>query len=186
VGLGIHLQGQREQPQSLSCHASATAIDYNAPLHPNGSGGTFTDAQVGEIYAILDEVQGAVDWLEGYDEMHFEIAVDAATLAIIAASLPSGAGPAPEPEPPKEWDELATQQEVMQACNDATINVLRSAEAQQIIRDQVAGVLRAEEFNLTEGGQGATVNETVLNLLRAQEFQLSRFPAVADIIGGGG
>jgi hypothetical protein len=76
-------------PLQLSCHASGTAIDYNAPNHPNGSSGTFSDAQRGTIYAILNEVQGAVDWLEGYDEMHFEITVSAAELAPIAASLGS-------------------------------------------------------------------------------------------------
>src|SRR4029077_9158652 len=83
-------------PSSLSCHASATAIDWWAPRHPNGVGGTFSDSQVATIYAILDEVQGGVDWLEGYDEMHFEISVSASTLAGIAASLPAG-GSTPEP-----------------------------------------------------------------------------------------
>ena len=94
-------------PSQLSCHASATACDWNAPAHANGASGTFTDAQVGTIYAILAEVQGAVSWLQGYDEMHFEICVDAATLARVAASLPS-AGPAPEPEPeptPTGWND---------------------------------------------------------------------------------
>src|SRR4029077_8217688 len=65
-------------PSSLSCHASGTAIDWWAPRHPNGVGGTFTDSQVATIYAILDEVDGVVDWLEGYDEMHFEICLSAA------------------------------------------------------------------------------------------------------------
>lgn len=77
-------------PSQLSCHASATAIDWNAPDHPNGSSGTFTQAQRGTIYAILDECQGGVNWLEGYDEMHFEICVDAGTLSNIAASLRGG------------------------------------------------------------------------------------------------
>lgn len=76
-------------PSQLSCHASGTALDINAPSHPNGSSHTFTDEQVGEIYAILNEVQGAVDWLEGYDEMHFEICVGANALAEIAAELPA-------------------------------------------------------------------------------------------------
>jgi len=76
-------------PSQLSCHASGTALDINAPAHPNGSSHTFTDEQVGEIYAILNEVQGAVDWLEGYDEMHFEICVGANALAEIAAELPA-------------------------------------------------------------------------------------------------
>lgn len=79
-------------PSQLSCHASGTAIDWCAPDHPNGSSGTFSDEQVGEIYAILDECQGAVSWLEGYDEMHFEIQVSAAELAGVAASLPAGGG----------------------------------------------------------------------------------------------
>lgn len=74
-------------PSSLSCHASGTAIDWIAPSHPNGSGGTFSPQQEGTIYAILDECQGGVSWLEGYDEMHFEICVEESTLAGIAASL---------------------------------------------------------------------------------------------------
>src|SRR6478752_2054234 len=100
-------------PSQLSCHASGTAIDYNAPNHPNGSSNTFSDQQVGTIYAILNEVQGAVDWLEGYDEMHFEIAVDAGTLSRIAATLPAtGTDPAPEPGPPP--DEPLEDDDVMQ------------------------------------------------------------------------
>jgi hypothetical protein len=87
-------------PSQLSCHASGTAIDWIAPSHPNGVGGTFSDQQRATIYAILDEVQGGVDWLEGYDEMHFEIAVSASTLAGIAATLPSGGGPIPPVDPP--------------------------------------------------------------------------------------
>jgi hypothetical protein len=74
-------------PSQLSCHASGTAIDWNAPDHPNGSSGTFSNAQVTTIYTILAEVEGAVAWLESYDEMHFEICVSASTLAGVAARL---------------------------------------------------------------------------------------------------
>ena len=97
-------------PSQLSCHASGTACDWNAPLHPNGSSGTFTQNQRGTIYAILDEVQGAVDWLEGYDEMHFEIAVNASTLARIAASLPSGGGNPPPDQ--GDWFDMATEDDL--------------------------------------------------------------------------
>lgn len=96
---GYTYKANVNNPSQLSCHASGTAIDYMAPNHPNGSGGTFSDAQVGTIYQILAEVQGAVDWLEGYDEMHFEICVDAGTLANIAAQLPSGGGGEQAPIP---------------------------------------------------------------------------------------
>lgn len=99
---GYTYKANVNNPSQLSCHASGTAGDWNAPSHPNGSSGTFTAAQVGTIYAILDEVQGAVSWLQGYDEMHFEICVDAATLARVAASLPAGGGPSPAPEPTPE------------------------------------------------------------------------------------
>jgi len=101
-------------PSSLSCHASGTAIDWNAPDHPNGSSGTFSDDQVGTIYRILDEVQGAVDWLQGYDEMHFEIAVSASTLANIAATLPAGGGSPTPPEPEPIPDEPTEDDDVMQ------------------------------------------------------------------------
>lgn len=97
-------------PSSLSCHASGTALDINAPDHPNGSGGTFSDAQVGEIYAILNEVQGAVEWLEGYDEMHFEIAVNAADLAIVAASLP-------DKQPEGDWLDMVSKEELQEMLN---------------------------------------------------------------------
>ena len=75
-------------PSQLSCHSSSTAIDFNAPNHPNGSGGTFTSSQRATIMQILAEVENSVDWLEGYDEMHFEISVTASTLAGVASRLP--------------------------------------------------------------------------------------------------
>jgi hypothetical protein len=94
---GYTYKANVNNPSQLSCHASGTAGDFNAPDHPNGSSGTFTDDQVGVIYQILDEVQGSVSWLQGYDEMHFEICVSAATLAPIAAGLADG-GYAPDVE----------------------------------------------------------------------------------------
>lgn len=60
-------------PDTLSCHASGTAIDYNAPKHPNGVGGTWTSAQYAEITKILNQLENVVRMLKGYDEMHFEI-----------------------------------------------------------------------------------------------------------------
>lgn len=109
-GWGYTYKANVNNPSQLSCHASGTALDLNAPDHPNGSSGTFTDAQRGQIYAILDEVQGAVSWLEGYDEMHFEIQVSATDLAQVAATLPAGGGSAPTPTPP--GDDSMSQQDV--------------------------------------------------------------------------
>lgn len=115
---GYTYKANVNNPSQLSCHASATAIDWNAPDHPNGSGGTFTDDQVGTIYTILNEVQGAVSWLAGYDEMHFEICVDAGTLAGVAASL---AGTTPPP-PTDGWDDM-TPEDVENAMRNALAGI---------------------------------------------------------------
>lgn len=69
---------QNVNDNNLSCHASGTAIDYNATRHPNGKRGTFTAEQVNTIRHICKiELQGHVRWggdfLGTPDEMHFEI-----------------------------------------------------------------------------------------------------------------
>ena len=102
---GYSYRANVNNPSSLSCHASGTAIDYNAPNHPNGASGTFTNAQVATIRDILVEVGGAVQWGGDYtgttDEMHFEIIVDADYLHSVALTLPA-TGPAPIPPDPEE------------------------------------------------------------------------------------
>ena len=84
---------------NLSCHASGTAIDYNATRHPNGKKGTFTPAQVAEIRKILAEVDGVVRWGGDFsgtkDEMHFEIVGSGAAVAQVARRIRNG-GPVKE------------------------------------------------------------------------------------------
>ena len=62
---------------NLSCHASGTAIDYNATRHPNDRSGTFSSMQVATIHRILLDTRGVVAWGGDFkgrkDEMHFEI-----------------------------------------------------------------------------------------------------------------
>lgn len=74
-----------------SNHASGTAIDCNAPIHPLGVRGTFSAAQVREIRAILNEVGNVVRWGGDYsgrvDEMHFEINASAAAVDNVARRL---------------------------------------------------------------------------------------------------
>lgn len=98
---GWNYRANVNNPSTLSCHSSGTAIDWIAPSHPNGASGTFTEAQRATIYDILAECGGAVQWGGDYtgtkDEMHFEIIVDAGTLAGVAAGL-AGGGYAPETE----------------------------------------------------------------------------------------
>lgn len=85
---GYSWKANANNPSQLSCHASGTAVDVSAPLHPNGAGGTWEDWQVTEIRKILGEAGNVVDWLEGYDEMHFEIQATPAEVAAAASHLP--------------------------------------------------------------------------------------------------
>lgn len=88
-----------------SCHASGTAIDLNAVLHPNGSAGTFTAAQVLKIRKILADCNGVVAWGADFrtpDEMHYEINVPPGdpSLAALAAQFRGGTVAPPPPVPP--------------------------------------------------------------------------------------
>lgn len=93
---GFSYRANRNDPDSLSNHASGTAVDVNAPKHPNGvaTRKTFTVEQVVEIHRILLEVRSAVRWGGDYqgtpDAMHFEVNVDAATLHGVAEELRGG------------------------------------------------------------------------------------------------
>ena len=104
---GYSYRDNVNNPGSLSCHASGSAIDYNAPRHPNGTstgpsgGGGWSGDQYVEVCEILDEICGALDWLTSNDPMHFEADVDPATMDQIASQLPAGGGgttPTPGPE----------------------------------------------------------------------------------------
>jgi hypothetical protein len=94
---GYDFRVNRNDPNTLSCHASGTALDLNSPQHANGASGTFTPAQVDWINQILRDVGGVVVWGGGWsDEMHFEISGTPADVAGAAANL-SLAGPPPPP-----------------------------------------------------------------------------------------
>ena len=91
--------------QIISNHASGTALDFNAPQHPQGKRGTFSAEQVAEIRKILDETGGAVVWGGDWDdnsvdEMHFEIGGDAATVARAASAVKTSAGSSSTPQRP--------------------------------------------------------------------------------------
>lgn len=91
----------------LSNHASATAIDLNAPAHPLGRSGTFSPGQMRALRPLLASLDGAVRWGGDYpgrpDEMHFEINAPRALVAAVAAKIRgaatggSGVGITPAP-----------------------------------------------------------------------------------------
>lgn len=85
---GYNYRPNRNNPSQLSCHASATAIDYNATQHPNKVLYTWTREQTREIHQIInDELDGVIKWLEGWDEMHFEIRGTSAQVAAVAKKI---------------------------------------------------------------------------------------------------
>lgn len=87
---GYYFKMNVNNPDQISCHGSGTAIDWRAPDHPNGKGFTWSPKQVKEIRKILAELRGVIRWLEGYDEMHFEICKGAAAVKAVARDILAG------------------------------------------------------------------------------------------------
>lgn len=87
---------------SLSNHASATAIDVNAPAHPLGVAGTFSTEERTKVHKILSDLQGVVRWGDDYtsrkDGMHFEINSTATSVHAVAERIRAGQLPGLKPE----------------------------------------------------------------------------------------
>lgn len=96
---GYDYRVNRNDPNTLSCHSSGTAIDVNAPKHANGDYNTFTPDQITRIRVILRAAGGVVawgrDWNGTKDEMHFEIHGGVTQVRAAAAKLRQPAAPTP-------------------------------------------------------------------------------------------
>lgn len=98
---GYDYRANVNNPSWWSCHASGTAVDFNAVAHPNGASGTFTATQVAAIRRILADFNNVVYWGGDFtgtpDEMHFEINVPPGdpSLPALAAQLRGIAPPKP-------------------------------------------------------------------------------------------
>jgi hypothetical protein len=83
----------RGSAKTISDHASGTAIDLNAPLHPLGVpvAKTFTPQQIKAIRAILEFCEGTVGWGGDYrsrpDGMHLYIQGSAAAVKRVADKI---------------------------------------------------------------------------------------------------
>lgn len=104
----------RGSATTLSNHASGTAIDLNAPQHPLGKRGTFTDAQVREIRQILGFCEGVIRWGGDYksraDEMHFEVNVGSDAVRRIADKIRALQNPQAAKAAPPVEDEMSQEQ----------------------------------------------------------------------------
>ena len=139
---GYNYRANVNNPSQLSCHASGTAIDYNATQHPNKVDYTWTQAQTREIHKILDELDGVIKWLEGYDEMHFEIRGSFAAVATVAKKIREMETPKPPtttPTPEKEDDMPAgflvkldaKRAEILQISSAREVHWVRSSTARK-------------------------------------------------------
>jgi hypothetical protein len=143
---GFSFRANANNPNSLSNHASGTAIDCNAPLHPNGvpTAQTFTPVQVSVIRRILAEVDGTVAWGGDFrstpDAMHFEIVADAATLARTANRLRE-----------ESWSDMASKEEF-----------------RAVVREELAALENAEQIVKTADGSNRTMT---LRQLRREVWQ---------------
>jgi hypothetical protein len=176
-------------PGQLSCHASGTAIDYNATEHPNRVDYTWSRDQTREIHKIIDdELDGVIKWLEGYDEMHFEIRGTAAQVAAVAKKIRAMTTPPPADEDDdmplndadKEWlRSLATEiagkrtevtahgqtgvrRDVWRWTGEA-VTLLRQMSVNKIVAGVVASI---EAGDVDEATLTAAVEQGVRNVLR--------------------
>lgn len=118
---GFSFRENRNDPNSLSNHSSGTAIDCNAPRHPNGvpTAETFTPAQIAIVHQILDEVDHVVRWGGDFrttpDAMHFEINADEAAVAVVAARIRE-----------QEWFEMATIEDLRAVVREELEALMRT------------------------------------------------------------
>lgn len=152
---GYAYRAIRGQSSGYSNHASATAVDFNAPDHWLGLRGTFTSAQVGEIRKILGELDGVVRWGGDYqnraDEMHFEINADAAAVRRVARKIRNGEvgdGMALTRKD-KQWMRSMQEKVAREAVRDALAEAPLNTQATD--RSDTAG---ADKFDGVGFGQG--------------------------------
>lgn len=167
---GYSFRANVNNPSVLSCHASGTAIDYNAPRHPNGTvagpngGGGWTAAQVAKIREILADLDGVVRWLSGNDPMHFEIAGTPAAVDRVAAKI---GVPGKQPTEPIEPEDDMPYSEA-----DLT-RIMKGALKDPEVLEEIATRVWSQIIKESRGGQTAWAI-----LMEARDK-----PAVPDKIG---
>ncbi len=118
----------------LSDHAGGVAIDINAPAHPRGVRGTWSDHQVRQIRAILAEanrhatvVAWGHDFRTTVDDMHFACRGTREQVINAGARL----------NQPREWDEMASKAEIREVVDNA-LAAARSDIAAAVTADVTA------------------------------------------------
>jgi len=184
---GYSYRANVNNPSQLSCHASGTAIDYNAPKHPNGTstgpngGGGWSGSQYNKIRDILaGPLQGAIRWLTSNDPMHFEIYGNSSKVASVAKSLGGGGTPVPPtptPEPPKPEPEDDMPRRIL-TVYDAKMNPLGQA------LDGPTGVITLANPDEANAVQAVIDNDNMVNGAQIDIYNavLARSPVITSLI----
>lgn len=136
---GYYYRANRNDASSLSNHSSGTAIDLNAPKHPNGvaTARTFSAKQIAEVHKILGEVDGVVRWGGDYtrtvDSMHFEIIGTAGSVARVAEKL-RAPKPVARPTTPTRRPEVEAVLAALRKLRDTAKNAAGRRKAQDSIK----------------------------------------------------
>ena len=140
---------------SLSCHASGTAIDYNATRHPFGVWNTFTPAQVNTVHDIIDDlpIVWGGDYRNTPDDMHFEIMGNAAAVKAAAARIRNN--------DKKDWFDMATEADLRRIIREE----IRDEAFLKKVGNKVATVVWNRRF-VTSNANGAKVKRTASAFLK--------------------
>lgn len=141
---------------SLSCHSSGTAIDYNATRHPYGvaASANFSPAQIDKIHEIIADlpIVWGGDYRNEVDAMHFEIMGNKAAVAAAAARIRNGME-----------DEM--KQEDFERVRSIVRDELDRPEFVEKVAGKVQQAVWGREFSVTNAN-GAKATKTAGELVR--------------------
>lgn len=152
---GYSFRANVNNPNTLSCHSSGTALDLNAPLHANGASGTMPNGER-SARALVDRYGGLITWGGDFtgtpDEMHWEVSGSAAELAELADRLSAGNGPEPEPE---EEDVPLTSEEVHRIADEVMRRLQQTEVIAMLVVDPETGKESNDDASITRALQSA-------------------------------
>jgi hypothetical protein len=136
---------------SLSCHASGTAIDYNATRHPYDVSPyrNFSSAQITEIHNIIRDLP--IVWGGDYryhpDAMHFEIMGSRSAVKAAADRIRNN-------NTPKDWFDMATEAELREIVREVVqSNTPNGAQIRDIVREEIDAQFAEQIVVKTSSGE---------------------------------
>ena len=154
---GYEYRTVRGNPSRMSCHAAGTALDLNAPIHPQGVAGTFSDLQTSALSHILLRYDGLVTWGGDFygrvDEMHWEITGGPEDISELANRLEGSNGA----QNPIEETDVALSAEDIEAVAQAVMQHLQTDPICQMEVYSSSGLAHAEKATITRVLQSAQV-----------------------------